>query len=278
MLLPPNSCDTQVHVFGDLGSYPTRAGASYPPPEWATVDRMIAAQKAVGLNRAVLVQPSIYGSDHRLLLDCLSSLPRSDYVGVALLDGGVSDREIRTLHESGIRGVRFLLAESLGLIPTPEALLHVVNKVSEYGWVIKIYGLPNDWLTWRETLSKIRSPAVFDHMASLDFSEGLDQQCLQMVEQFLRERDNWWINLGYGDALSAGEYPWDDAVAFGQALYNVAPERCVWCSDWPRVMYPKSIPSDLQTLELLFRYLPDREAIKAVLVDNPARLFGFPRS
>jgi 2-pyrone-4,6-dicarboxylate lactonase len=274
-LLPGGSCDTQIHVFGNLAKYPPRAGAVYDPPEEATIEEALTLHRRLGFDRAVLVQPSAYGSDHRLLLDVLKTLPASNYCGVAIISDTTTDAEIRTLHESGVRGVRFLLAKYLGLAPEPASVIRCMDRVREYGWITKLYALSSEFLELEHLLRQIKGPAVFDHMASLEFGIGFDQPACRLVVDLLRNSENWWISLSNGDVLSETAQPWTDAAEFGRRLYEAAPDRAIWCTDWPKTMYPKEIPTDVETLELLARYLPNQEAMKRVLVDNPAKLFGF---
>ena len=68
--LPAGTCDCHFHVFEDIARYPLAPGRSYTPAAAPMVDyrRMMAA---TGVERAVLVQPSVYGSDHRLFVDML---------------------------------------------------------------------------------------------------------------------------------------------------------------------------------------------------------------
>ena len=100
--LPNNSCDTHLHVFGDARTYPVgNPNALYQPPQDCTFADMKALHDAMGIDRAVLVQPTIYGADHSLLHDVLKAAPKGKYRGVAIVDDSVSDagaleqREIR---------------------------------------------------------------------------------------------------------------------------------------------------------------------------------------
>ena len=73
--LPRNTCDTHLHVFGDAKAYPTaNPAALYAPPQDCTFAGMRALHDAMGVERAVLVQPTIYGTDHRLLYDVLKGV------------------------------------------------------------------------------------------------------------------------------------------------------------------------------------------------------------
>jgi predicted TIM-barrel fold metal-dependent hydrolase len=69
---------------------------------------------------------------------------------------------------------------------------------------------------------------------------------------------------------------WDDAVPFGRALIAAAPDRTVWGTDWPHPQWHKRMMNDAETVELLYRYVDhDAGLIRKILVDNPARLYGF---
>jgi 2-pyrone-4,6-dicarboxylate lactonase len=101
----------------------------------------------------------------------------------------------------------------------------------------------------------------------------------------LLKNGNWWIGLSNGDLRSHAGYPWDDAVEFGRLLYEAAPDRCLWGTDWPHVhrfMRPDKdghsdygLDHETARVALFERYLPDRAARDKVLVDNPARFFDF---
>ena len=91
--LPKGSCDTHLHVFGDAKMYPVaNANALYQPPQDCTFEAMKALHAAMGVDRAVFVQPTIYGTDHRLLHDVLKAAPKQNYRGVAIVDDSVERR------------------------------------------------------------------------------------------------------------------------------------------------------------------------------------------
>jgi 2-pyrone-4,6-dicarboxylate lactonase len=126
----------------------------------------------------------------------------------------------------------------------------------------------------RDVLLRVRTTAVLDHMAHLDFSRGLSHPACRVALELLGQ-ENWWILLSNGDRSSGQESPWENAIAFGRTMYEAAPDRCIWGTDWPHLAYPKRMPNDAELAELLYRYLPDPQARTRVLVDNPARLYGF---
>ena len=269
---PPKSCDCHVHIFGDPARYPTVQSRTYDPPP-ATVEDVGEMHRALGIERGVIVQATVYGTDHRLLLDGLNG--RENFRGVAIVDDSVSDKELNRLHEAGVRGARFNLAGFLGIAPTRAVFERSIARIEELGWHAKIHGSGDELVDRADWLRALRLPAVIDHLAGPDLRRGLDQPGCRLALDLLKQ-DNWWIMLSNGDRRSAGGHPWDDVIAFAQAYVAAAPDRTLWATDWPHVHYAKkSVPNDAELLELLYRYVPDPASRYKVLVDNPARLYGF---
>lgn len=283
--LPKNSCDTHLHVFGDPKTYPAGPNALYAPPadcDFAALQRVHAA---MGVDRAVLVQPTIYGTDHRLLYDILKAAPPGHYRGVAIVDDGVGDAELERLNSVGVRGARFNFGGRFKLAPSVAQFRRSLARVRELGWFAKIFGFEDDFLAVADELRRIDFPAVVDHLGGPDVRRGTEHPAIRLIVELL-QKGNWWIGLSNGDLRSQSGSPWDDAVAFGRLFYESAPDRCLWGTDWPHVhrfMRPdKDGPSlydvdhEMARVALLERYLPDRAARDRVLVDNPSRLFDFP--
>ena len=147
-----------------------------------------------------------------------------------------------------------------------------------------MFGFDDDFLAVEAELRRIEMPAMIDHMGGLDYRRGPSQPAVRLILDLLA-KDNWWIGLSNGDLRSHTGHPWNDAVEFGRLFYQAAPDRCMWGTDWPHVhrfIRPdKDGPSDygvehqFARIALLERYVPDRKARDRVLVDNPARFFGF---
>jgi 2-pyrone-4,6-dicarboxylate lactonase len=283
--LPKNSCDTHLHVFGDAKMYPVaNANALYQPPQDRTFETMTALHAAMGVDRAVFVQPTIYGTDHRLLHDVLKAAPQQNYRGVAIVDDSVSDAELERLNSVGVRGARFNFGGRFKLAPSLDGLRRNLDRVRELGWFVKIFGFEDDFLPVADELRKIKIPAIIDHMGGPNYQRGTSQPAMLLILDLLK-RENWWVGLSNGDLRSQSGPPWDDAVPFGRMLYAAAPDRCMWGTDWPHVhrfIRPHEaghsdygLDHEMQRVALLERYLPDRRARDRVLVDNPARFFGF---
>jgi predicted TIM-barrel fold metal-dependent hydrolase len=269
---PPGSCDCQVHVFAGADRYPPLPQRSYDPPA-VTAEDFARIRAAAGIERAVIAQATIYGTDHRLLLDTLKAKPQ--YRGVAVVNDRVSEDDLMALHRAGIRAARFGLGSSIQSSLSSDEFRRSVARIQKLGWHVRIAASGDD-LAWHESwLRNLTLPAVLDHFAGADPGRGLDQPGCELALELLR-KPNWWIMLSNGDRRSAGGYPWDDMLPFARAFHAAAPDRTLWASDWPHVLYKKpKVPSLIDLLGLLWRAVPDVAAFKGILVENPAHLYGF---
>jgi predicted TIM-barrel fold metal-dependent hydrolase len=281
--LPNNSWDCHLHVFSDARKYPVgNPNALYQPPQDCDFAAMAALHQAMGIDHAVLVQPTIYGTDHRLLHDVLKAAPEGKYCGVAIVDDSVSDAELARLHGVGVRGARFNFGGSFKLAPSTAGMRRSMERVRELGWFIKVFGFGDDFLGVQDELAKIEMAAIIDHVGGPEVANGVSAPVIRMLLDLLKH-DNWWVLLSNGDLRSQQGEPWDDVVPFGRAFYEAAPDRCMWGTDWPHVhrfIRPHEADTDygaereMKRVKLLERYLPDRAARDRVLVDNPARFYG----
>jgi 2-pyrone-4,6-dicarboxylate lactonase len=283
--LPKNSCDTHLHVFGDAKQYPVaNPNALYQPPQDCTFAAIKAVHDAMGIDRAVFVQPTIYGTDHQLLHDVLKDAPKDSYRGVAIVDDSVTDAELERLNSVGVRGARFNFGGRFKLAPSLDGFRRGLARARELGWFIKVFGFEDDFLAVADELRKIEMPAIIDHMGGPDYRRGIGHPSIVLLLDLLKN-DNWWIGLSNGDLRSKVGAPWDDAVPFGRLFYEAAPDRCLWGTDWPHVhrfIRPHEAEDsdygynhEMRRVGLLERYVPDRAARDRILVDNPARFFGF---
>jgi predicted TIM-barrel fold metal-dependent hydrolase len=270
-LPPPGSCDCAIHVFADATRYPPSAARTYEPPA-ATLEDEQRVHRIMGIDRAVIVQATIYGTDHRLLIDTLTGRP--NHRGVGIVDDSVSDAELARMNTAGVCAARFNFAKFLGIVPDTKVFQRSVARIKELNWHIKIFGEFEEFVEHVPFLNACGMPVVIDHMARVHFDRGLDQPNFKFVLDLLRH-ENWWILISNGERHSSRAHPWDDTVPFARALIEAAPDRALWGTDWPHVRYMKTMPNDADLLELFYRYVPDLGLRKRILVDNPARLYGF---
>jgi 2-pyrone-4,6-dicarboxylate lactonase len=274
---PPLSCDSQFHIFEDVGKYPPKQGALYEPPD-ATFGHMRGVMRKLGFARGVIVHAMPYDTDHRLLIDTLSANDDRDNIrAIAIIKDNVSDSELDTLNKLGVCGARFNLGKYYNELQSPAAVLRSMERAREIGWHARIHVAGPNVLEHAETLSKVKDLTfVVDHMGHVDFSAGLSSPTLLWLVDRLKNH-GWWLMLSNGSRLSTMTEGWDDAVPFGAAFVEAAPDRMIWGSDWPHVRWRKNrMPNEAELVELLYRYVDhDRDLIERVLVRNPARLHGF---
>ena len=267
--LPRHTCDTHLHIFSDAQAYPVaNPNALYAAPADCSFAAMKELHDAMGVERAVLVQPTIYGTDHRLLFDVLKTAGQN-YRGVAIVDDSVSDAELAELDSVGVRGARFNFGGRFKLAPSQADFPRGLDRVRELGWFVKVFGFEDDFLVVADQLRKIDFPAIIDHMGGPDYRRGTAQPAVRLILDLLKN-GNWWIGLSNGDLRSHTGYPWDDAVAFGWLFYEAAPERCLWGTDYPSpgIASMKKNREDFLALPL------SEEAKERILWSNAERVIG----
>ncbi len=272
---PKGAIDGQFHVFGPPERYPVRPGAAYemPTATWQAAQRM---HRALGIERGVIVQATTYGADHRVVLDALAALGPG-YKACANVAALVEkdDAYIAKLAQAGVGGARFTRG-GLGICVGGPEFERAIGRVRELGWYIKVQPEVGGFIEQAPTFEKLDVPVVIDHMGRPDPAKGrADPSLAKLVE--LLKRPNFWVMLSLGEKISKAGAPWDDAIPVARACIEAAPDRVIWGSDWPHPISKKPPPNDAELIELLYRYAPDAATLQAILVDNPARLFGFPR-
>jgi predicted TIM-barrel fold metal-dependent hydrolase len=268
---PSEAWDCHVHIFGPVEQYPFTPNRSFTPPEasLAAYRRMLAA---LGIAHAVIVQPSVYGTDNRCTLDSVAAAG-GRWRGVAVVDPGVSEQELERLHAAGFRGVRVNVLFRGGL--TLGALERLARTIAPLGWHLQLLLDGRDLVELAPRLRQLPVQIVIDHMGHVPTSAGVEHPGFQILLQLVRE-GRCWVKLSGAYRLSAElHYPYDDVVPFARALIEADASHMVWGSDWPHPAVSGSIPKDAQLLDLLAVWAPDTEMRRRILTENPARLYGF---
>jgi predicted TIM-barrel fold metal-dependent hydrolase len=271
---PPKACDAHCHIFGPAAQFPFAEGRSYSPPD-SGFDKFQKLQKTLGLERAVIVQATCHGTDNAVTLDAIAR-SGGRYRGVALVDETFSDDDYRKLDEGGIRGIRFSFARHIGAAPDFSKVLPIVKRVAPLGWHVVLYMEAVDIVENVKTLESMPAPVVIDHMGRVKARDGVGQEAFQLLLGLLREKDDFWIKICGAERISSAGPPYTDAVPFAQACIAAAPDRVLWGTDWPHPNIEGHMPNDGDLMNLLALYAPDEAVRNRILVDNPARLYGFP--
>jgi 2-pyrone-4,6-dicarboxylate lactonase len=272
--VPANACDCHVHVFGAPETYPYQRERSYTPYP-APVASLRAMHKTLGISRAVIVQASVHGQDNRCLVDAVASDPHR-YRGIATVGEDVTEAELKRLHNAGVRGIRVNLVDRGGMpFSSLDALAVMADRIRDMGWHIELLVHVEEWAELRRSLTKLRLPVSFGHIGYTKVALGLDHPGYREFLSVLRDGLGWVKLTGPYRISSAESVPYDDVAPFAHAVIAAAPDRVIWGSDWPHVLHYKKMPNDGALLDALAAWAPDETLRRRILVENPARLYGF---
>lgn len=292
-MLPPLSCDAHLHVFGPPSRYPGAPSRQYQPREKAFRDYLTLARE-LGIERAVLVQPSGYGSDNRALLDTLRAYPGITR-GVAVIEPRIAEDELATMHELGVRGVRLnLMNPRLRSADEARATIDpVVRRVARYGWHLQIYADPDVVAPLAPLLRSLDVPVVLDHCAGGRARAGVtDRHFAALVD--LYAHGGCWVKVSGADIVSeqgSNANPVADdelapAAPFVRAFAQAGSSRLVWGTDWPHLFHFHGASGDAAP-DTIFRQVDEHALVRLlqscvtpddcrrILVDNPQELYGF---
>jgi predicted TIM-barrel fold metal-dependent hydrolase len=269
-ILPRGTCDTHVHIWGPFDRFPLAKGAAYTPPE-RTSDDLVALHERLGVDRAVIVQTTVYKSDNRAMLDGIAQ-SNGRWRGVALIDESFDDAAFRALHEGGVRGVRFGFVKHLGGVPDLALVRRTAARIAPMGWHLVLHLDAGNIPEFLDFFGEFGLPVVVDHMGRVPVRDGLDQTPFRLLLELLK-RPNWWVKVSGAERISETGPPFADAIPFAQRLIAAAPDRVLWGTDWPHPNV-RWEPDEADLVDLLPRFA-GAAALQRVLVDNPARLYGF---
>src|SRR5271157_1425147 len=266
---PPDAWDCHLHIIGPPDQYPLVPNRSYTPVE-AQVEDYRRVTAALRIDHAVIVQPSFYGTDNSSTRDAILA-SNGRWRGVAVIDPAVKESQLANLHEAGFRGVRINLLFKGGL--AMEVLEQIARLIQPLGWHLQLLVDGRDLPELAPRVRKLPVTFVVDHMGHMPTSLGVQHPAFQTLLQLARE--GCWVKLSGPYRISAQPYPYDDVAPFARALVEAAPSRVVWGTDWPHPAVSVPIPRDGDLMDLVPIWIPDAETRRRVLVENPARLYGF---
>jgi len=246
----------------------------YTPPD-ALLPEYRAMLATLGLSRAVLVQPSVYGTDNRVLLKALAEMG-SEARGVAVVPPDVDDAELNALHDAGVRGVRLNLvdvADPSADLPLDEART-LAARIARLGWHVEFLVHVDDVPDLDAQFADFPADVVFGHLGYFRPGQDPDIPGFQALLRLLG-RGHAWVKLTGPYRITKQSAPYADTDPFARALLETAPDRVIWGSDWPHVMVKSKMPNDGALADILCGWAGDAATLERVLVDNPKVLYGF---
>jgi predicted TIM-barrel fold metal-dependent hydrolase len=284
--VPAGACDCHTHIHGDPEKFPFFAGRVYTP-EPASPEEMAALHRALHIERVVIVTPSVYGTDNSATLFGMKARGATAR-GVAVIDDKTPDRELDNMNQAGIRGIRLNLAT--GGVNDPSAgrprFQAAVERVKNRNWHVQLFTSLTMLSAIKDLVAASPVPVVFDHFGGAQAALGPEQPGFADLLELVRTGTAYAkISGAYRASKLAPDYP--DAAPLARALIAANADRIVWGTDWPHpnsVTPPGKQPTDVtpllqiddgRLLNQLPVWAPDAAIRKKILVDNPARLYGF---
>jgi predicted TIM-barrel fold metal-dependent hydrolase len=268
---PPLTTDTHFHVLGPVWQYPYVKEREYTPPD-ALPSHCRRLFQTLGIQRAVLVQPSIYGEDNTCMLNAAAQIGVPSR-NIAVIPSGTSEKELQSFHYAGTRGVRFILAHKGGLSLSELELIS--GRVKDLGWHLQFLLNPAALVELESRLAKLPIDFVIDHIGLIRASEGgIEQPAFQALLRLFRT-GRCWVKFTGGYRISSEPPPYRDVIPLAQALVRERTDRILWGSDWPHVTVRGKMPNTTDLLDLLSEWVPDETVQRQILVKNPEKLFGF---
>jgi predicted TIM-barrel fold metal-dependent hydrolase len=239
-------------------------------------EAVASLQRFLGFGRAVIVQSSCHGTNHSALLDALASAP-DRLRGVALIDESTPLSELARLDAAGVRGFRLNFLPHLGGAPRHDTSRQLATRAAELGWHAEIHVAGDGLTVHKGLISSLPGPVVIDHLGRVDISAGLSSPAVVTLLELL-DTGQVWVKLSGVDRVSRTGPPYADAVELAALLVRHAPERVLWGTDYPHPNIVDAAPDDGLLVDLIAEIAPTGRQRRQLLVDNPADLFGFPRS
>lgn len=276
LMAPPGSIDCHAHIFGPVSRYPLSPKRLFTPPD-VTVRQYRELLATLGVERAVLVTPSVYGMDNERQFDALVEM-QGQWRGVAVVPTDVGDGELERLHGAGFRGVRVNLFAKSGLML--DDLEAIAARISAFKWHVQLHVDARSLEELVPRLRRLPVDVVFDHMGHVPAAAGVGHPGFAALLG-LMQQGRFWVKLSAPYRLSELPYPYDDVTPFARALIAAAPDRVVWGSDWPHPAVPGHMPAnfvmpnDGDLLDILALWTDDPAQQRKILLDNPRRIYDF---
>jgi predicted TIM-barrel fold metal-dependent hydrolase len=284
--VPTGACDCHTHVFGAARRFPFTGERVYTP-EPASIEEMRMLHRALRMDRVVVVQPSVYGTDNACTLDAVRQLGARARA-VVVVDDKAAGALLDQMHRAGARGIRINLATAGQTDPAAarRQLQAAARQLEGRGWHIQMYTGMAVIDAIRDQVAASPAPVVFDHFGGAQAALGIAQPGFDALLALVKSGKAYVkISGAYRSSTATPDYA--DIAPLAKALIAANPQRILWGSDWPHPdsslvagrkatdIAPLLPVDDGRVLNQLAAWAPDAAQRKIILVDNPARLYGF---
>jgi D-galactarolactone isomerase len=276
---PVGACDCHHHI------YDPRFPFADPDARMITNARVPdyrLLQRRLGISRSIVVTPVPFPAsvaDNFVTLDALAAFG-TNARGIAIIYPDITDAELKTLTDGGIRGIRFLMTavgSSPAIAPTTMNEIESLGKrVNTLGWHVQFNVDADQIVAIEGLLNHFPAQIVFDHMGHMPQPSGIAHPAFKIVRRLV-DKGRTWVKLSVTyDSSKIGPPSYADVNKVGAAYVQAAPERMLWGSNWP---HPREAtkPDDAMLLDLLAVWAPSEATRRRILVENPEELYGFSK-
>jgi predicted TIM-barrel fold metal-dependent hydrolase len=277
-------CDSHVHIVGPPDRYPQVPERTYLA-DVATLKQLERVSATRAVRHYVIVQPSFYGTDNTVLLEGLDTLAGRGRGVVVINPETTSARTLSSMTGQGVRGMRLNLYSPLReKAPLADRFSAISGLAHELSWHIEVIAPLKMLAENAVLLGGARVPVVIDHYGLHAASKPDQTEGRALLD--LLGVSHVWIKLSAPYRVSTDPLATRPDPAWLAAILAIAPDRCVWGSDWPHTPpHEEQMGSAVLGAYRNLRYgtLVDefmtavgaKEMAERILSDNPARLYGF---
>jgi 2-pyrone-4,6-dicarboxylate lactonase len=270
-VVPQGAVDAHCHVFGPGDTFPFAPERKYTPCD-ASWEQLFALRDFLGFEKNVVVQATCHGSDNSAMLDVLD---RSNGLarGVATVTPSITAEELQSMHDRGVRGVRFNYVKRL-VDPKPDEYYRgIIEKIKPLGWHVVLYFEPSDLTEKYDFFTSLGVPVVVDHMGRPDVTKPVDNPEFDLFVKFMAENDVW-CKVSCPDRITKSGSPlYADVVPFAKKIVELFPDRVLWGTDWPHPNMKTEMPDDGILVDYVPSIAPTAELQEKLLVTNPNNLY-----
>ena len=269
---PAGAVDAHCHVFGPGDVFPYAPERKYTPCD-ASKEKLWELRDHLGFARNVIVQATCHGADNRALVDAIR-YSGGKARGVASVKREITDDELQSLYDAGVRGVRFSFVKRLVDVLPHDTLLEVGERIQAFGMHLVIYFESPELPELYDFLASLPGTIIFDHMGRPDVSQSADGPDFDHFIKLMAENDNMWSKVSCPERLSQSGPPgYDDVVPFAKRVVETFPDRVLWGTDWPHPNMKSHMPDDGHLVDYIPKIAVTAELQRKLLVDNPMRLY-----
>jgi D-galactarolactone isomerase len=267
--VPPGTCDCHMHIYDP--PYPLAPTAIAAPPPGALRD-YLKVRARLGIARSVVVQPTAYGADNSCTLAAIDTMGASAR-GVAMVTGDETDGELERLALGGMRAFKFRALPG-GVLPW-EKLDRMAARAQELAWFTDIEMDGRTLPEHEAQIARLPGTLMIDHIGKFLEPVSLDHPGVAVLIRLVASGRTYVKIASPYDSSRSGPPLYADMAPLVAALARAAPDRLVWASNWPHAaLTVEQRPDDAAWLDLMADWM-DETTRRKMLVDNPAKLFGF---